>query len=98
MQTLASHAPVSSTDASSLEALVAALHWRVRANVDRSKSALIFKEFLEDQLCLGLLPERSSLDGKPSRNATIGRGDTAAIPSVTIRGRLLKTLGSIIGA
>jgi hypothetical protein len=70
----------------------------VRSDVDTSKSALIFKQFLEEQLFIELLPDRSSVDGKPSRDATTERGDTAVIQSVTILGRLVKLLGSAISA
>jgi hypothetical protein len=79
----------SSTAASSPEALVAALHRRVRSDVDVSKSALIFKKLLEDQLSIELLPDRKALG-----DATREPGNTVVTPSVTLLRRLVKMLGS----
>jgi hypothetical protein len=89
VNTLPGRPPVSSIEVPSSEALVAALHRRVRSNVDASRSALIFKRFLEDQLAIELL-----LDSKPPRDATTEPGDTFVTPSVTILSRLVKMLSS----
>jgi hypothetical protein len=65
----------------------------VRSNVDRSQSALIFKKFLEDQLYVDLQPERSSLDGKTSRDATTEPGDTVMTSRLNIFRTLVRLLG-----
>jgi hypothetical protein len=94
MNTLLSHPPVSTTEPSSSDAIVATPPRPVPTDADTSRGRLIFTKFLEDQRFIELLPERSLLDSSLTRALRCVHVEPAVTPSATILRRILSTLAS----
>jgi hypothetical protein len=98
MNTLLSHPPMSTTEVSSSNSIVATPKQPATNDLDTSSGQLIFKKFLEDQRFIELLLQRSLLDGNLTRVATSGPAEQAVTPSATILRWILTTLASAIVA